>query len=342
MMKPARVRRRSAFWLALALVAVAVDSLAQSPPAALPPPPPPPAPVSTAALVTPPVGTATAPLAPPEAAAKAPGGPQAGLAGAGAPWGPTAGAVPPGGAQAAANAPAALSAADAARAALLRKQGHQAFDGARYLDAIAAYEALVKLAPDPPIFFNLAQAYENVGRHADALTSYRRFQESASSEQLARVGNLEQRIAIMRNKVTLLRVNVNVPGARVRVRDVFVGTKLPDRPFVAALDEGRAVVEIALDGYHPYYKEHTLQGGSLLELDVKLNEHAPANTVHENTKTIYVSSQPFWSQWWFWSGLGALVVGGAISTYALSTERSPDDGTPKIRVPKTSGLSLSF
>jgi PEGA domain len=341
MTKPALAYRRGAPLLVLALVGLATKALAQSPPAALPPPPPLTAtPTSPAAPPT----TAPPPAAPPTAAPTSPAGPPSvatpparpstatptPLAAPTSQAAPTGPAAAPTLAHATPAAPAATlapSSEDAARAVWLRDQGNKAFDAARYLDAAVAYEAAAKLAPDPPLFFLLAQAYENTGRHAEALTSYARFKDSASPAALARVPDLGKRMAIMRNKVTVLRVNVNVPGARVRVRDALVGVKQADRPVVASLDEGKAPIEISLDGYQPYYKEYSLLGGNLLELDVNLNRSAAAITVVEKTKTVYVTATPFWSQWWFWAGASVLVVGGATTVYALSTEKDPRGGT---------------
>jgi hypothetical protein len=37
--------------------------------------------------------------------------------------------------------------------------------------------------------------------------------------------------------------------------------------------------------------------------------------------------QPITQKWWFWAGIGAVVVAGAVVTYAAITERSPDRGS---------------
>jgi hypothetical protein len=60
---------------------------------------------------------------------------------------------------------------------------------------------------------------------------------------------------------------------------------------------------------------------------LQFNREAPSTVVGEKTKTIYVTSSPFWSQWWFWAGAGALVLGGAVTAYALSTEKAPATST---------------
>ena len=35
---------------------------------------------------------------------------------------------------------------------------------------------------------------------------------------------------------------------------------------------------------------------------------------------------PITSKWWFWTGIGAAVVGGVLATYGGVAERSPDKG----------------
>ena len=38
-------------------------------------------------------------------------------------------------------------------------------------------------------------------------------------------------------------------------------------------------------------------------------------------------SIPITARWWFWTGVGVVVVGGIVLTAALLTEKSPDKGT---------------
>jgi tetratricopeptide (TPR) repeat protein len=261
----------------------------------------------------------------------------------------TPGAVPPptsGAAPAHAEAATTAPADNAARGVELRRRGNRAADEGRFADALADYEEAAKLAPEPKNFYNLATTYQKIGRNADALAWFLRFKAGASREELERTPNLDTRIATLRNKVTFLKVNVNVVGARVLVRDAVVGTKPADRPLEVSLNEGKAQVEIISEGYLPYRKDHTLLGGSALEIDVQLNRETPPTNIVEKTKTVYVTATPFWSQWWFWAGASVLVVGGATTVYALSSEKSPTSGNlGQITGPlssRLSGLGLRF
>jgi tetratricopeptide (TPR) repeat protein len=227
----------------------------------------------------------------------------------------------------------------------LRRRGMRAWSEGRYADALVDFEEAVALSPDPRLFFNLAVTYEKLGRYAEALRWLTRFQSEASRDELAQVSELPTRVAVLRNRVSVLKVNVNVPGARVLVRDAVVGAKPPDRPLEVSLNAGRALVEIMGEGYRPYYKEHMLPGGGSLELAVELNRQAAPVTVVEKKTFYQVHSTPFWSQWWFWAGAGALVVGGAVTVYALSTEKSPrtpEGGNGPFSTALPSNLGLRF
>jgi tetratricopeptide (TPR) repeat protein len=218
------------------------------------------------------------------------------------------------------------SASNKAKADELRRRGNRAVDEGRLADAIGNYEEAARLSPDPKIAYNLGAAYQKTGRNAEALTQLLRFKTNASREELGLAPNLDVRIAALRNKVAFLKVHVNVVGARVFVRDTLLGTKPAEGALEASLNEGRASVEISHEGYKSYRKEHTLQGGSSLELEVQLHQQAAPTTVVEKQTTIYVTSTPFWSQWWFWAGTGVLLAGSAATVYALSTEKAPGNG----------------
>lgn len=203
----------------------------------------------------------------------------------------------------------------------LRNRGKRAWGEGRYADAINDFEESVTLSPDPRLYYNLGLSYERVGRYPEALRWLTRFRSEASRDEVARAPSLETRVALLQNRVAVLKINTNVPGARVLVRDAVVGVQPAGKPLAVSLNAGRALVEIVGDGYRPYYKEHTLPGGGALELSVSLNREAAPVTVVEKKTTVYVHSPAFWSQWWFWAGASVLLAGGAATVYALSTEK---------------------
>jgi hypothetical protein len=234
---------------------------------------------------------------------------------------------------------------NAAQVTDLWQRGKHAWDQGRYADAIVDYEEVARLSQNPKAFYNLAQLYQKIDRKAEALAWFRRVRSSATREQLELMPNLDLRIGTLSNQVSVLKVNVNVPGARVIVRDTIVGIKPPDGPLEVSLNEGKAQVEIVSEGYQPYQKELILRGGSSIEIEVQLNQLTPASAAVAKEKPVYVSTTPFWSQWWFWAGAGVLIVGGATTVYALSTQKDPPKDAVPIAVSQAnrfSGLGLRF
>jgi transcriptional activator/PEGA domain-containing protein len=245
-------------------------------------------------------------------------------------------------------APPSATGGNAARSAELRAKGNRAWDEGRYADALVDYEEAVRVFPEPKAVYNLAAAYQKVGRNAEALTWFLRFKATASRDELDQTPNLDKRIAALRNQVALLKVSVNVVGARVLVRDTVVGTKPADGPLEVAVNAGRAVIEIDADGYKPYREELDLQRGGPTVINVQLSQRSDPKPTERViiVRDRPVDAKPFWSQWWFWAGAGALAAGGAVTVYALSTEKSPGEGTIG-RVPgplgaKPSSFGLQF
>jgi tetratricopeptide (TPR) repeat protein len=219
-----------------------------------------------------------------------------------------------------------------------RLKGIDADEAGRYAEAISYYECALQFGSDPKILHNLAYPYEKVGRYADALTALLRFKASGPPELLA--PDLDKRIATLRNRATALTVHANIVGARVLVRDVAVGTKPADKPLVVWVNAGRATVEVNAEGYKRFLKEVELSPGGSHEFDVQLrplNDAQPSVIIREVHRE--VAATPFWSQWWFWAGASVIVVGGATTIYALSSEKDPRGGSLGITSgPLRSGL----
>lgn len=225
--------------------------------------------------------------------------------------------------------------AKAARVDELRRLGDEAVTARRYADAIGHYEQALQLSPEPRLLYNIARAYEGVGRYADALATLNRFKAEAPPDLIKQVPNLDKRIESLRVRVTHITVNVNVSGARVILRNQVVGSKPREGPLAISVESGKATVEIIAEGYAPYRKVVDLPGGGSVVLDVQLAvrdearsslvvtpEGQQARAVNADT----ASSPPVWSRWWFWAGTAAVVAGGAVLIYAVTTEKSANHG----------------
>lgn len=193
-------------------------------------------------------------------------------------------------------------------------------DHGRYEEALSAYRDAFALEPGPVLLYNMGRAQEKLGRYADALTTLEAFSASAPAELKAKVPRLEGLMKDLRARVARLTIRANVTGARVYLADEPVGAA----PFASPVSvmPGTTELQVRADGYALYAREVTFDAGSNVVLDVVLTpaDGAAASTSGES------SSGPVTKQWWFWTGVGLVVAGGAAVTIALLTPRAAPQG----------------
>ena len=177
-------------------------------------------------------------------------------------------------APAAAAAVAPLASAEAEQAATLRSEGNQAMLDMRYVDALAAYQQALALEPSHSgVLYSITRAHQLLGEFAEALTTLEAFSQRATPEERAKVGRLDRLFAELRARVGLLQLSCNVKGARVLLRDRFIGTTpLP----AMRLEAGAATLELELDGFFPEKKEIIIPAGGSLAFELTL--HARSNS----------------------------------------------------------------
>jgi PEGA domain len=91
---------------------------------------------------------------------------------------------------------------------------------------------------------------------------------------------------------------------------VVDGRALGTAPVDVALQAGRHALVVRHEGYDESQLEVTLEDGQRRRLDVSL-----------------VPPKPVTQKWWFWTSIGAVVVGGTVLTYALLTTRDAPNGS---------------
>lgn len=86
------------------------------------------------------------------------------------------------------------------RAKTLFQVGRESFAEGRFEEAINNWEDAYELSPRPLIQFNLAEAYERVGRFKDALVALQTYKPSAELDEIdridARIASLETRVSL--------------------------------------------------------------------------------------------------------------------------------------------------
>ncbi len=217
------------------------------------------------------------------------------------------------------------------RALELKTRGDVAMESDHFSEALGDYRASYDLSPQPALLYNMGSAEQRLGQNTDALRHLEQFSRTAPPDLKIKVPHLDSLLEEVRSHVALLTVRTNVPNARVSLRGKYLGAS-PMKSAVAT-SGGRAEIAIEADGYVPYQREVTLEEGRSTVVDVSLLEKgassytnlkysdAKASPAHAET-----SSNAVTTKWWFWTGVGVVVVGGVVLTAALLTEKSAPHG----------------
>lgn len=151
----------------------------------------------------------------------------------------------------------------------LKDKGNEAMEGGRPPEALAAYEEAFSICKQPALLYNLGRVHLAREDYPKALQYLEQFDREAPPELKARVPGLQKLIDEQRARVGSVVITVNVPGAKVRIREKSVG----ETPFAGALhiNAGKAVVEVVAEGYFTFTKEVDVPAGKETVLDVKLS-----------------------------------------------------------------------
>jgi hypothetical protein len=163
------------------------------------------------------------------------------------------------------------------RAQEKKAEGDKAMDSLRYAEALVAYNESYALDPKPALLYNLGRTHEALDQLPQAVEKLEAFQKTAPPELLARVPNLKDRIANIKKRVSQLTINVNVPGARIFVRDVVVGQSPLGKTL--ALKAGKANILIEAPGYFTYQSAIELPGGGGYTVDAQLASRTRASRI---------------------------------------------------------------
>jgi hypothetical protein len=109
-----------------------------------------------------------------------------------------------------------------------------------------------------------------------------------------------------RSEFSVLRVT-SIAGAMVAVDGTQVGVVPAETP----VKPGTHRVSLTRDGYNPAETSVVVQAGQRKDVEVPMSVH--------DTIT---------SKWWFWTGIGVVVVGATVATIIIAnTEKDPDKGS---------------
>lgn len=221
-----------------------------------------------------------------------------------------------------------LDAETARRARTEFEAGVEHFRAGRYREAIHAFQVAASLTPSADISYNIARAYEEVGRRDgspadfdEAIAYYRRYLSDRvdppdRAEVEGHIAELEEHAAsaraalVTRPTTGTLVVRSVHDGARVLVDDREVGTTPLEDDI--ELEPGRHLLAAELEGYVPFEAEVTIEPGMRTGSAIELSPATTHRSIH---------GEPIFA--WVAFGLaGASLIGSVVIGAVAASDQS--------------------
>lgn len=143
----------------------------------------------------------------------------------------------------------------------------------------------------------------------EALLEVRASRYETEQRKLTLAGNAESSIDVKLERADTrgtVYLRSPQPGVRVSVQ----GAPRGSLPYELSVEQGTYAIRLQKDGFEPLDTSIVVVAGERRERTLSLAKH-PA----------------IYTRWWFWTGIGVVAAGAAVTAVLLTTERSPDSGS---------------
>jgi tetratricopeptide (TPR) repeat protein len=199
---------------------------------------------------------------------------------------------------------------DEREARRLFQKAELSFNLGKFEEALADYQAAYQAKPLNGFLFNIAQCYRNLGNWERARFFYRRYLTlEPRSPNRHRVEDL---VAEMSDKIE-----------KQQAQAAPAPTPPPPTPAPAPATTEPPAAPVAPAPVEP------VAGPGAAAPEPKLDAPAPASS--DATTLVSTPAEPeatpVYKRWWFWGGVGAVVVGGAVAAILLTRPETKTPGT---------------
>jgi tetratricopeptide (TPR) repeat protein len=178
-----------------------------------------------------------------------------------------------------------------ARARTLFGEGVAAYEEGRFREALSAFEQAYRLAPHPTVRVNMANCFEQLGQHVEALFNYRRFlEETEDAPDTDQHDEVELAVARLTPKVGNLVLEVTPSTANITI-DGRSPKRAPGGggyPMVAGVHSLRVTAQ----GYEPIERAVDVKGGVDTPIALTLTREAVVEPLAHVPEVVGPTAEP--------------------------------------------------
>lgn len=224
---------------------------------------------------------------------------------------------------------------DKQRAKTLLDEGNAFFAKGAWEDALLRYELAYEAYPSPKILLNMAEAHRSNGAPEKAVRNYERFLTDARDSSKDEVKKqVRDRIAELEGSIGRVSVDSPVSETQLEIDGDPVGGAPLNR---YAVSPGEHELRAEAKDREPSTRSFTVSAGATVAISVEFGDVEEASSIAAVSDADPGSERPelvpsvetspsaatdeggLTSKWWFWAGLGAVVVTVAVVGVAASS-----------------------
>jgi len=203
----------------------------------------------------------------------------------------------------------------------LFEDGVAALQREDYATALVAFQRARELSDRPILLYNIGMCHRALLQYPEAIQAFREFlgemnTDPSSAETRRQVVEL---IADMEANLSNVTVLVGVDGASVYLDSELIGTAPLARP--VQVGPGSHVLEARKPGYRDAHVPFDVMAGEDTQVQLSLDA-LPSTGLPPPVGPVGPQPEPeddggVASEWWFWTIIGVVVAGGAVTAGVL-------------------------
>jgi hypothetical protein len=217
------------------------------------------------------------------------------------------------------------SGGDEKQARSLYERAEKNFNVGKFAEALADYQAAYEAKPLPGFLFNIAQCYRNMGNYERARFFFRRYLSiEPKAPNRRRVEELINEMSRQLEAQASAAAAAPATAPPAATPPPLASPSAAGSPAAGETKPGEKAPAEATGAVSPEPKPaEPLPAAPPPDT----TSSSAAAVVTTNAPPPEETGTPVWQRWWFWTGVGAVVVGGAVAAFFLTRPKTVTPGS---------------
>ncbi len=215
------------------------------------------------------------------------------------------------------------------KARMLFRQGTEHYARGEYSAALERFRQAKALYPSYKIDLNIGATLEAMGNTLEAADHYKRFLQRGQDAEHGMLQEVKTKLEELGKKLSSVTVDCMVSGAIVTMDGKMVGETPLDSPIY--VEPGHHELKVTRAGHQDFTRTLELGRSDHQQVTVQWAVVNPAPFLTQSSDPMVpaeprdrYADSPLYKKWWFWTVVGAVLVGATVGGVVASTAGGSD------------------